>query len=247
MSVLTDQIKAKCATIAENQKKVYDLGFEKGKASVKHITFCVNGESFCAVSGMTWREYVASGMGWNFTIKNDQIYFWGNPLGYSADDEIVDEGYYETLAMFSFSYNSQSYDLYCYEEQPWEYWVDSEFNTIGLYFDNNNYLRTPTGEYVFANTGDDSYTLQVDKWSGIEWSEYKAKAVSMCNIVYETIAFDAGMTWEDYVNSSYNAGVYIDGDFVHHYAGDTDKAYYYNGVQVKPTDLMIDGATYEYK
>ena len=42
MSTLRDQIKAKCTTIAQNTKKIYDKGFADGKASVKHITFSIS-------------------------------------------------------------------------------------------------------------------------------------------------------------------------------------------------------------
>jgi hypothetical protein len=242
MSELTEQIKAKCATIAENQKKVYDLGFEKGKASVELIAFYVTEFTFVALKGMTWGELVASDVyQGRFNINNGKIYFESGFLGYSVDHEIVEKGYYEPLASATLLYNSQYLSLSFRYGSVWGEWVGSDFNTLGLYFDDNDLLRTPTGEIVFDEEGKSvSSSLYM-----YENYDYEAKNIGSAITPFEAITFDNGMTWGEYVDSSYNTGTYVDGDFVRHYAG--DGAFYYNGVPVKPTDLIIDGAEYQYQ
>lgn len=242
MSTLTEQIKAKCLTIAENQKKVYELGYEKGKASVKLIAFYVTEYTFVALKGMTWSELVASDVyEGRFNISNGEICFESGSLGYSVDDEIVEKGCYEPVAIATLLYNSQHLGLKFRYGTAWGEWVGSDFNTLGLYFD-NDVLRTPTGEIVFNEEGNavSSSSFMYENYG------YEAKNLGSAITPFEAITFDNGMTWEDYVNSSYNVGCYIDGDFVRHWGGDSDKAFYYNGIQVKPTDELIDGATYDY-
>lgn len=173
MSTLTDQIKAKCTTIAQNTKKIYDKGFAEGRASVKHITFSVEGQGYCALSGMTLREWASSDMSYGeFRLEGDALYHYNNLVACNVDDEIIDQNYYWEVYTFYLFYNSQNYSLYHYDSMSWYGWVDSEYNTIGLYFDDDGYLRTPTGEYIYI---DDAYTdWIVDRDSYIEWNNYKA-------------------------------------------------------------------------
>ena len=252
MSELTEQIRVTCESIAENQKKVYDLGFKEGKASVKIITFYIVTdweEEFNALSNMTWRQFAGSVFDkWgSISIRDNKVWYNSSRIDADPDDVIVELGYYRTITVIYLAYNSNTYELSCYYYQNWSEWVESEFNTIGLYFGDDDLLKTPTGETVVADSGGD-YLQEIHRWDIIEWGAYKALKIGECDIHFETALFEVGMTWYDYIDSSYNTGVYLDEmDVIHHFGGNDNETYYHNGVQVNPSDLMIDGATYEYR
>jgi hypothetical protein len=224
----------------------YDAGFEEGKASGKLIKFYVGGYTWVALLGMTWREYVECNIDERFYINNEIIHYESESLGYSADDKIVENGIYESIYTFMLKYNSDIFNLNHYSLQSWTSWVESDFNTIGLYFNDEGILKTPTGETVFTSYDLAGFRFPISISMDIEWKEYEALSLGYCDLSFETTYFDLGMTWEEYANSIYNNGVYIDGEAVNHYADGGGK-YYYNGVQVKPTDKMIEGAYYQYQ
>ena len=258
MSEMNGQIIAKCAQIAKNQRAIYDKGVSDGKASVKIITFYIVTdweEAFNALSTMTWREFVNSPFNtWDSLRIEDGKIRYGDYyyVDVELDDIIVEFGIYQATFAFSLSYNGKTYTLFCYQYQEWSSWVESDFNTMGLYFDENDALRMPTGEYIYAVA---EGSFNVNKWNTIEWGAYKAITLCSCDIGFGTVTFESGMTWNDFVNSSYSngTGVYVRWneesyeDELHHWGGSESQYFYYNGNRVTIYDLMIDGATYEYR
>lgn len=254
MSALIDQIKAKFASVAENLKKIYDKGYENGRKSTKHITFTIYtdyGEPYCATLGMTWREWKDAGLDFgSCSIKGDKVYYYNGVIRYvTPDSVIVEDGIYEVLMVFNFIQDGQTHTLY---NSPTNYvwdWVVSEFNTLGFRFDDEGYLVTAAGVGIYEMT-DWGEPIRVTDGSYFQGYDWVALDLGTCYVSdFDTINFEKGMTWADYHGSTYWSGsTYItsDDDTIVHYYNET-KRLYYNGVKVKATDEMIDGAQYELK
>lgn len=266
MSELTEQIKEKCSTIAENQKKVYDLGFKEGKASVKLIKFMVSNadRDYCAITGMTWREYVDSDVNnGDFKVENGVVYFVDEyTLDVGLDDEIIENGYYELNAApdpFTLRYGEKTYTLYRQMNEVGVYdvptFVNSSHNTLGLYLDDEGCLRTPTGEWVYYVEYGDSMDY-ISEWTKINTDSYSFSSYDYfiaerdCDcefsvLGYTTLYCPLGMTWQDFVNSKFNDSVsIIDDEIVQDYEF-WSGALTLNGVKVLPSDVIVNGATYE--
>lgn len=273
MSTLTDQIKAKCATIAENQKKVYDKGFEDGKASVKHIQFFIYHEwdyiDCCAFAGMTWREWVNKRFDPSFSIEGGKVKYNDGYQLYtvadvSPDDVIVVHGYYETLPPpeeWSLYYNGKTVTLYREPETGVRNFVDGEHNTLGFTIDDDGYLRTPTGEFVYRwQQGDEKYYIEpyatpmnTDSYDEFYYyTEFVAEPwtdgrVSIHIADYDwdlEFRFIQGMTWQELAASNFSDSLYASESTVTHGYGYFD-ALYLDGVKVKGTDIVRDDVSYE--
>lgn len=273
MSQVTEQITATCESIAENQKKVYDLGFKEGKASVKHIWFSLYHEweyfEFCAFEGMTWRELVEQKFSYSFIIDGNKVKFddgWQKytVAGVSADDIIVANGFYKTMPPpeeWWLHYNDEIISLFRNPEEGVEVFVNSEYNTIGATIDDNGYLRMPTGEFVYRSImGDEKRYVEgeypaISELSGGEFYYHNdfiierwADGYLNINIVQYgypiAFRFVSGMTWREFAVSNFSDGIAIYGDTVGHSWGAYD-ALYLDGVKVKPDDVLVDGVTYE--
>ena len=249
---LTDQIKAKCATVAQNLKRIYDKGFADGRASVKHISFTVYVDwenlSFCAFEGMTWREYVASNMGnGNFVIKNDKAYYksWQDKwLGCAADDKIVDLGYYIPIENILEFYG---HEFYAENGSQVKAAVESEYNRSNYYIDSNGYARTTDGRWLMhaesyygwcATKGTDN----ID--NGYYSYNLSADTDLIIYVMYGSYYLaKKGSTWAEYCDSiySYNS-FHVNGDKI---TTSAEEVMTLNGVSVKPTDAIIEGANYE--
>lgn len=273
MSALTEQITATCESIAENQKKVYDLGFKEGKASVKHIRFSLYHEwehiDFCAFEGMTWRELVEQKFSYSFIIDGNKVKYgdgWLTPIvaGVSADDIIVANGYYETMPppeTWYLIYNGENLSLFRNPEYGAENFVKSEYNTIGATIDDSGYLRMPTGEFVYRSTMGDEKRYVEGGYPAIsvnsagefyyctdfiaeQWADGRFE-IDIVQYGYSVaFKFVSGMTWQEFAVSNFSNSIYINGDTVGHSYGAYD-ALYLDGVKVKPTDVIVSGVEYE--
>ena len=183
MSTLTDQIKAKCATIAENQRLIYEKGkseggggsyeqgFADGKASVEAISFYVDYRRFVALKGMTWREYAGSiyDATEEFTIDlfngNDVINFCGTAyVDASPDDEIVPNGDYRLLEdLYVIDGDNTLRAMRNYYESA-ESFINSERNTIGLWIDSSGYIRTATNRYLVEDAYLATERIKKNSW-----------------------------------------------------------------------------------
>lgn len=261
MSELTEQIKAKCATIAENQKKVYDLGFKEGKASVKHIYFSILYKDgyFCAFLGMTWREYVTSSLNrGEFSIKGNVVFYNDELLDTEIDDEIVEDGIYIPLYSFTVYDGRNTYTLYKGEEWGILDFINSNQNTIGLYIDEVGEVRTPEGKYLYLATyGDAGYPIVDNSYGWFNSSyhdefvyggefitERKANCYFVISLDWERDCYcHLGMTWEEYADSAFSDAIKAEGGEVYHEYG-YFSGLTLNGVKVLPTDVIVNGATY---
>lgn len=273
MSALTEQITATCESIAENQKKVYDLGFKEGKASVKHIWFSVyhawEYHDFCAFEGMTWREWVEQKFSYGFIIDGNKVKYndgWQtySVAGVSADDIIVANGYYETMPPpeeWWLIYNGETLSLFRNPEYGAENFVKSEYNTIGATIDDNGYLRMPTGEFVYRSTMGDEKRYVEGGYSAIsvhsadefyyctdfiaeQWADGHFDIYIVQHGYSLAFKFVSGMTWQEFAVSNFSDAINIYVDAVGHTYGAYD-ALYLNGVKVKPTDVIVSGVEYE--
>lgn len=169
MSILTEQIKTACSTIASNQQKIYekgksegggsyDQGFADGKASVKHIVFYILPQYssdcvvFCTIEGMTWRDVVSEGYHTDICLNdNDEVTFGGLYVDAKPDDIIVSKGVYKTSHR---SYNTDTegmvqvdihegmYLLTVPQGTTWEEFIGSEYDeTGGLFYIENGMVK----------------------------------------------------------------------------------------------------------
>lgn len=251
MSTLTDQIKAKCTTIAQNLKKVYDKGFADGKASVKHITFTILSEgeaeypTFCAFAGMTWREYVTTDMCTRaFNIINDKICYYGDWLGCNADDEIVDEGFYTPFKNILYGTD----EFYISRSDNFEDMVE-KYNKDKYYVDDLGYIRAKDGrmltwaEGVGACQGvltDNYYDEMLSYWLSPD-----TDVIIFTLDYYSDAVAKRGCTWAEYCeNIAYSNGTfYVNGDSVTNQWGEIIQL---DGVNVLPSDVIVEGATYSF-
>ena len=254
MSALIEEIRAKFAVIAQNFRLIYDKGYADGKKSAKHITFTIYtdyGEYFCAIAGMTWREWIDAGLDYGLcSINGEDIYYNNGVVRYvTPDSVIVEDGIYEVLMVFNFIQDGQTHRLfYSPTNYVWD-WVASDLNTLGFRFDDNGELVTATGEaiYEMMSWGEPIRITEEAYFQGNDWVVLNLGTCSISD--FDTLKFEKGMTWADYHGSTYWSGsTYItsDDDTIVHYYNET-KRLYYNGVKVKATDEMIDGAQYELK
>lgn len=255
MSALTDEIRAACTEIADNQKEIYQLGYEKGRASVKHIKFTVVSSAeildFCAFLGMTWRELVASDMANDyFVIKNEKVFYtpytrdsyW---LGCGADDEIVADGVY--YALKNLFYGKDEF----YVDDDCRYFSDAieKYNKEKYYVDKNGYVRAKDDRMVIACEGIGACwgvkaTEDIDNLGGVSYGLSPDADVIMFNLDYSNAVAKRGGTWAEYCDSIYSNGTwFVDGDSV---MGWSSELIQLNGVNVKPTDVIIEGANYEF-
>lgn len=249
MSTLTDQIKAKCATIAQTTKKIYDKGFADGKASVKHVTFYMESQwetySRCAMSDMTWREYVDSDMNnGEFSIKDRKVYYSDDQwVSTYEDDVIIDNAYYFLLNDILYTND----ELYCSMNLSLEENI-RQYNSDKYFIDDNNYIVSTDGRVLmwaelsygwrvansshYVDTSFISYTLSDDKIEDLIFYH-----------LYDSVyVAKRGMTWGEYCSSSYsNSWYHLDGDRI---TSDWGEYLYYNDELVKPTDIIIDGGRY---
>lgn len=253
MSTLTDQIKAKCTTIAQNTKKIYDKGFSDGKASVKHITFSISLEwdsvLFCAVSGMTWRTFLESPLSENdnysFYIEGDLIYFDWKVINARLDDEIIDNGYYSCY--YTIGSGTEKFFIGSYSSFAESY--NSDLNRGRFYIDNNDYVRTTSGKMLLYSEGTYTpYPVQshLSYYSECSWWWTPDSDVIVFTISRNSCATKRGYTWREYCNNlDYSNRWYVvDGDIItQEWEGGTMQL---NGVNVKPSDVIIEGANYEY-
>lgn len=241
----------------------YEQGFEDGKASVKHIKFWVEDEEFCALSGMTWRDFVDSDLFPDiFSIIDGKVYVWDSKyIDVGLDEVIVNRGYYYTLyppRPFTLSYGGKAYTLYRDMNDGdfydvWEF-VNSSHNTLGLYVDDDGCLRTPTGEFVYYETIGDSRNyisndtkINTESYSFSEYDYFIAERDCDCKFFvlgYATLYYPSGMTWQEYVDSRFNDTISIYNDEIVHDYELWNDALMLNGVKVLPTDVIVNGATY---
>lgn len=184
MDSLKEQIAEACERIAENQRRVYDKGVKDGKASVRlSVFYCSDfwdgGEPYVFRHGMTWREFVDSKCNFNgsFNIENEHPHFNGGLiLDVKTDDVIVDDGmYFAASGRAALLYNGTEIQIQFVYDTLWGDWLESELNDIGLYADDEGYVRMPTGEYILCD----------DDWNGT----YETKiTVDMSTNYYEYIA-----------------------------------------------------------
>lgn len=256
-------------TIGESlgRESGYNEGYTEGKASVKHIQFCLYHDwdyiDCCAFEGMTWREWVERKFNASFIVEGNKVKYDNGYQLYtvaevSPDDVIVNQGHYETLPPpenWYLRYNGNDLTLYRYPEHYVESFLESEYNTIGLYMDDDGYVRMPTGEYVyFIYSGDEKQCVEgamdplgVDSYSDFYWYyEFIAAQYAGCraDIDGKTFKFVEGMTWQEFANSVFSDAIWTYGDEIEHAYGNWN-AMYLDDVKVKPTDVLVDGAYYE--
>lgn len=252
MSVSMDEIRAACTEIADNQKKIYALGYADGKASVKHITFIVQYESwgeYCAFEGMTWRDFVNSDMSSElFAIKNEKVFYVPYPgdeywLGCEADDEIVDKGMYLPLANILWG------DDEFFAHDGFNLGLCVEIYNEGKYYvDDNGNIRATDGRMLIAGEGwGEMFTVKagdyVDMSGAISYRLSSDSDVIVFNIDGKECVAKRGYTWEEYANSDYSQYSYtVEGDVV---LGSFGGCIQLSGVNVNPTDVIIEGANYE--
>ena len=253
MNTLTDQIKAKCTTIAQNTKKIFDKGYAAGRASVKHITFSISSEwdsvLFCAVSGMTWRTFLESPLSENdnysFYIEGDLIYFDWKIINARLDDEIIDNGYY--VCYYTIGSGTEKFFIDSYSSFAESY--NSDFNRGRFYIDNNDYVRTTSGKMLLYSEGTYTpYPVQshLSYYSECSWWWTPDSDVIVFTISEKSCATKRGYTWREYCNNlDYSNRWYVvDGDIItQEWEGGTMQL---NGVNVKPDDVIIEGANYEF-
>lgn len=260
MSTLTDQIKAKCTTIAQNTKKIFDKGYAEGRASVKHITFSIylpsrydpNNEIsyFCAFADMTWREYVASDMSNGmFVIKDEKALYkpskWSEYyLGCDADDEIIDKMEYNAL-----------YNIISHTKEPFYVFSSysmgenlSLYNQDRYYIDDRGFIRATDGRLLLAAEGFGGYWIvKATEHPDMEMYSYNLTPdtdLIIFHLGYHDTAVKRGFTWAEFCGSDYaNYHYYVSGDTITTEGGEIVQL---NGVNVKPSDVIIENADYSY-
>ena len=273
MNALKEQIAEACERIAENQRKVYDKGFEDGKASVNHIQFYIYHEweyiNCCAFAGMTWREWVNKRFDPSFSIEGGEVKYNDGYQLYtvadvSPDDVIVAYGYYETLPPpeeWNLWYNNKNVTLYREPETGVRNFVDGEHNTLGFTIDGDGYLRTPTGEFVYRwQQGDEKYfidpyaaPMNVDSYDNFYYyTEFVAERWAGDLVTINLVSygwnwefkFVQGMTWQELAVSNFSDSLYASESTVAHGYGYFDELYL-DGVKVKGTDVVRSDVIYE--
>ena len=253
MSLVTDEIRATCSEVADNQKKIYDLGYKQGRASVKHITFSISLEwdtvFFCAVSGMTWRTFLESPLSENdyysFYIEDDLIYFDWKVINARLDDEIIDNGYY--FCYYTIGSGTEMFYIDSYSSFAESY--NSDLNRGRFYIDNNDYVRTTSGKMLLYSEGVNtpypveshlSYYSECSWW----WTPDTDVIVFTVSSSY-TCTAKRGYTWREFCNNAdySNCWYVVNGDIItHEWEGVTMQL---DGVNVKPDDVIIEGTNYE--
>ena len=248
MSTLTDQIKSKCATIAQNLKKIYDKGFADGKASVKHITFTIENEwemlNFCAFDNMTWREFVASDMNDGyFSIANDKIYHWGEWLGFYADDKIVDKGIYYPLTDILYGDN----EFLVANGLNFGKCVE-DYNKDNYIVDDGKYIKTLDGRMLVCGEFiNDVWPVEATSYPDTSFLSYYLTPDSDLILFFNDSnvrVTKRGNTWRDHANSIYSQYSYtIDGDRVIDAWGCIIQL---DGKNVNPSDVIVEGENYTF-
>lgn len=251
--------------ISEGGGGSYEQGFADGRASVKHISFAVYVEwdyiDCCAFEGMTWREMVERKINPSFSISGNKVKYNGDYtiIDVTPDDIIVDNALYEVLPPPEYWRLYFEYDwepLYRTPEAGIEPFVNSEYNTLGLYIDDDGYLRTPKDEYVYCGLlGDEDWFIDPDCGATNVNNDYgfyscndfiaeARKADCYADIDgYHSIQFASGMTWRELVDSKFADAISIYENEIYHDYGNW-RGLILNGEDVKPDDVIVDGATY---
>ena len=248
MNALTDEIRAACTEIAANQKGIYQLGYEDGKKSVKHITFTVLSEgeaeypTFCAYAGMTWREYVTTDMCTEaFSIINDKIYYYDDWLGCSADEMIVDEGLYTPIRDILYGAD----EFYVSVGGTFGDMVE-EYNKDKYYVDDFDYIRDKDGRMLIWSEGVGTCHGALSHYYYDEMLSYylspDTDVITFTLEYYSNTVAKRGSTWAEWCDSLYsNGSYYVNGDSVMGWQGELIQL---DGVNVKPTDVITEGAAY---
>lgn len=138
---------------------------------------------------------------------------------------------------FDFTINGSTYQAY--SNMTWGEWVNSSFDTIGLYVENGKIKGAGVNVYTY---GDYKEVLSTDIIT--EGSEYiyTSKTIRGFNVDGVWYSCYDGMTWSEFINSSFNDGSFTFGYYVNYNGGILcDK----NGAGVYPSSLISD-VSYRY-
>lgn len=161
--------------------------------------------AWCASSYNTLGLYVDNGLIYYGDSLSGKILKTGNANVLSSDLVDKDKSYYlEQLAVVPTTINFYIGSNQCTSEvdMTWDAWVNSEYNTLSLIVDGTS-LYTLDKSAILSNNG--IPVISTNKI--IEGNTYTLSPYSVTPVFYIDdirLEFEEGMTWGDFINSSYN-------------------------------------------
>lgn len=251
IKAIADKLREKLNTEIKYKLKempaAIDVVFEKGKEAVKLIRFYIEGDDFYAISGMSWRNRADFPDGCISITDDDKVMAYTGEILAKPDDIIIDDSSYSLIYYFTFNSDLNS-DLIPYTGEPtWDYWVTTDFNTLGFRCE-DGFVLTSDGKKLYqCSSGlmyDDISNNIVTPDSYIDSTyPYGANFIDTCIVdtFPYTISFISGMTWQDLADDFGDASpVSIQEGAV--CVSDTEL--HYEDVKVLPTDKIIADGSY---